>query len=54
MANTELILLINGFFLAFILLVLLVILASKNGRRLQARGRIREELKKIKEQIEGE
>jgi len=52
------ILLINGFFLSFLLFILLVIFASKSSRPKQklrpSRGKIKDDIKKIKDQINGE
>jgi len=51
------ILLMNGFFLSFILFILLVILATRNGRprpKLKGKSRIKEDIRKIKDQINGE
>lgn len=48
----EVILLGIGFFLSFVLLVLLIVLATqKTDKRLPPRSRIKGDLKKIKEQI---
>lgn len=53
--DLAIILLGNGFFLSFILLVLLIILASQNGRsQRKKRGKVKEDIKKIKKQINGE
>ena len=47
------ILLANGYFLSFILLVLLIALASRNGLHKQTK-KINKDLKKIKQQISDE
>ena len=53
--DLTIILLGNGFLLSFILLVLLIILASQNGRsHRKKKGKIKEDLKKIKAQINGD
>lgn len=53
--DLTIILLGNGFLLSFILLVLLIILASQNGRsQRKKRGKVKEDIKKIKAQINGE
>ena len=49
----EVILLGSGFLLSFILLILLVVLALQNGRPPQ-RSKVKTDLKKIKEQINGD
>jgi len=46
------ILLMNGFFLSLLLLILLLIMASKNGRKFpKSKIKIKDDLRKIKEQI---
>ena len=47
-------LLINGFFLSFLLLILLIFLASTNSPAKHKRQKIKEDLKKIKKEINGE
>lgn len=47
------ILLTNGFFLSFLLFILLIVLSSKNNGKHPAkkRSRVKDDLKKIKDQI---
>ena len=52
--SIEVLLLTNGFFLSFLLFVLLVIFASTNGKHKKGRKKIKEDIKKIKDQINGE
>lgn len=47
------VLLANGYFLSFVLLVLLIALASRNGLHKKTK-KINKDLKKIKEQISDE
>ena len=49
--NPEIILLTNGFFLSFLLLVLLIVLSFQKRDYPKIKSRVREDLKKIKEQI---
>ena len=52
--NIETILLTNGFFLSLLLVILLVILASTTGKPKTNRKKVKEDIKKIKDQINGE
>ena len=52
--DVAIILLANGFFLSLILLVLLIILAFNGYSKPRKRKKVSEDLKKIKDQINGE
>lgn len=52
--EVEIILLANGFFLSFLLFVMLLLLASQTSSPRKKRARIKEDLKKIKAQINDE
>jgi len=45
-------LLANGFFLSFLLLILLVILAASTSPKKPQRAKIKEDIQKIKKQVE--
>ena len=46
------IMLFNGYFLAFLFLLLLIFLATTTGKKGSSKGKIKEDIKKIKAQIE--
>ncbi len=50
--DTIILLLANGFFLSFILLILLVILATTDAPKKPKKTKIKEDIQKIKEQVE--
>ena len=52
--NATTLLLGNGFFLSFVLLILLIALAFSGDKKKPQKKRVKSDLKKIKEQIEEE